>query len=278
MKNTIVSVEWLNDNLSKKQLVVIDASPNSTVSGTVSAVSELCIPNSRILNIKENFTNKDSVFPNTVPSVAEFEKACKSLGINTNSEIVIYDNLGIYTSPRVWWLFKIMGHEKVSVLNGGLIEWVKKGYPTVKKSEVEKEYANGNFVSNFNEKYVIKYEEILDNIASNKFLLIDARSAGRFNGTAPEPRKYLQSGSIPNSVNIPFKELLEDGKFKNEQELKAIFQSKIKESQKLVFSCGSGMTACIVLLASEIAFKKSNYIYDGSWTEYAELQGLKKVE
>ena len=136
-------------------------------------------------------------------------------------------------------------------------------------------YKIGNFNSKFEGKYVINYEDIIDNIETKKFLVVDARSEGRFAGTAPEPRKYLKSGNIPDSINIPYKSLLENGKFKSEQELHKIFSEQTDGQTDLVFSCGSGMTACIVMLASEMAFKNSKYLYDGSWTEYAELQNLR---
>jgi len=275
MKNNIVSVEWLKNNLAKDELVILDSSPESTITGKASLVSDLSIPNTRIFNIKGDFTDKESKFPNTVPLAAQFEEACQSLGINADSEIVVYDNLGIYTSPRVWWLFKIMGHDNVRVLNGGLPEWVNQGYETVKKSALKQDYKIGNFKSKFEEKYVINYRDIIDNIETKKFLVVDARSKGRFDGTAPEPRKYLKSGNIPDSINIPYKSLLENGKFKSEQELNNIFNEQTNGQTDLVFSCGSGMTACIVMLASEIAFKNSKYLYDGSWTEYAELGNLR---
>jgi len=169
-----------------------------------------------------------------------------------------------------------MGHKNVSVLNGGLPEWVNKGYKTIKKSDLKQVYGVGNFQSKFHEEYLIKYEDVINNIETDKFLLIDARSEGRFNGTEQEPRKHLKSGNIPNSVSIPYKILLENGKFKTEQEINKIFSQKIDKPMELAFTCGSGMTACIVMLASEIAFKTSKYLYDGSWTEYAELKKLTK--
>ena len=277
MNNGIVSVEWLKNNLDDKNLVILDSSPESNVSGLASENEELCIPNSRHFDIDKNFSNKESAFPNTVPSPHQFEKECRALGINNSSKIVVYDNLGIYTSPRVWWLFKAMGHEDVAVLNGGLIEWIEKGYKTINTSERTNECVPGDFKSRYHKNYVIAYEEILDNIQSNEFQVIDARPAGRFQGTAKEPRKHLKSGSIPNSINIPYKELIENGKFKSSEELKEIFNRQVEDdSKKMVFSCGSGLTACIVMLASEIAFKKSPFLYDGSWTEYAELQNLRE--
>ncbi|MFT4668426.1 MAG: thiosulfate/3-mercaptopyruvate sulfurtransferase [Gammaproteobacteria bacterium] len=272
----LVSVEWLNNNLSLSNLVILDASPQKTVQDKNPSFRDLYIPNSRLFKIKENFTNKESSFPNTIPSLLQFREECRNLGINNNSIIIVYDNLGIYTSPRVWWLFKTMGHKNIRVLNGGIPEWINKGFETVKIENLNQKYMLGNLDCNFNKKYLVKYDDIIDNIDSNKFLLIDARSKGRFNGTEDEPRKYLKSGNIPNSVSIPYQSLLENGKFKSVDEINDIFIQKTNKQAELVFSCGSGMTACIVLLASEIAFKKSKFLYDGSWTEYAELKNLKK--
>ena len=276
MQKELVSPDWLKENLSHPQLVILDSSPASTVSGNESPYQEVCIPHSRIFDLKGNFADKESPFPNTVPTASHFEQGCRALGINTDSEIVVYDNLGIYTSPRVWWLFKVMGHSTVKVLDGGLPAWIEMGYEAVPKSESTQAYPTGNFTSDFHPEYVITYEDILENVESNKFLIVDARAAGRFQGTAPEPRKHLQSGSIPHSVNIPWKQVLDHGKFKSEEELHQIFREQgVDEDTKLVFSCGSGLTACIVSLASEMAFNKSKFVYDGSWTEYAELQHLR---
>lgn len=275
MFEEIVSVEWLKDNLTKDNLVILDSSPKSTVSGKTASIQDSFIPNARIFDIKNNFSDKNAKFPNTIPSESQFEEECQLLGINTNSEIVVYDNLGIYTSPRVWWLFKTMGHSNVKVLNGGLVEWLNKGYDTVRKSDLNQDYKTGDFKSNYNKEYIVNFNEVNENINSKEFTLIDARSKGRFDGSAPEPRKHLKSGNVPGSINIPFGTLLENGKFKSKEELEEIFKEQIKDQSKLVFSCGSGLTACIVILASEIAFRKSRYLYDGSWTEYAELNNLK---
>lgn len=276
MDSTIVSAEWLQANINKKNLIIIDASPAQTVTGKSSDLKDLSIPGSRIFNIKEHFTDKDSPFPNTVPSPTQFEKACQILGINTDSEIVVYDNLGIYTSPRVWWLFKVMGHHQINVLDGGLAAWTHLGYKTINTAELNQDYQLGTFKSNFSSEYVISYQNIIDNIKSKQFIVVDARSKGRFDGTVDEPRKHLQSGSIPQSINIPYLEVLHNGKYKSKEELQLIFNEYITTDQQLVFSCGSGLTACIILLAREVAYRPSRYLYDGSWSEYAELCELTK--
>lgn len=272
----LVSVEWLNENIALPNLVILDASPKSTVSGSFSLHENSTIGGARFFDLKENFADKDSEFPNTVPSPEQFQAECQKLGINKNAKIVVFDNLGIYTSPRVWWLFKIMGHEDVSVLNGGLPEWISEGYSVEPK--VEREFVPGDFEAKFDKKFVKSYTDIIENLTTESFCVVDARSEGRFNGTEPEPRKHLQSGSIKGSVNIPYQAVLKDGKYKSPLELRKLFSEKEIGYKELVFSCGSGLTACIVMLAGEMAYKKGKYIYDGSWTEWAELQNLKETE
>lgn len=169
-----------------------------------------------------------------------------------------------------------MGHDNVKVLDGGLPEWIRKGYPTHKKQAIDQKYELGNFKSNPRNEFLITYDDICKNVVSEEFILVDARSRGRFNGTEDEPRAHLKSGKIPKSVNIPYTLLLDKGKFKSIEQIKAIFDQHIDTPSKLVFSCGSGMTACIVMLASEISFRHSTYLYDGSWTEYATKKDLVK--
>lgn len=268
----IVSTEWLKEHLKDENLILLDASLAKPVQGKASAYQNLTILSARYFDLKGKFSDENSKFPNTLPSAEQFEIECQKLGINHNSKIIIFDNLGIYSSPRVWWMFKGMGHQDVAVLNGGLPEWIANDGPTEEKEAVE--YKLGDFKANFQKELLKTYQDLLNNTKTAAFSVVDARSKGRFEGTEEEPRKHLQSGSIPNSVNIPFQEVLEEGKFKPKEELTAIFTQRIASDKNLVFSCGSGLTACIVMLASEIAYKKSRYLYDGSWTEWAELQAL----
>ena len=271
----LVSIEWLKENLYKKDLILLDSSLTKTIDGKKTEFKNLTIPTARYFDLKANFSDRNSPFPNTIPAKEQFELECRKLGINNSSEIVIFDNLGIYSSPRVWWMFKVMGHDKVSVLNGGLNEWIKRKLPTVIRTH--EAYEDGDFKAYPNEEYIVNYSTIKKNTDQQIFTLIDARSKARFNGTENEPRKELKSGNIKNSINIPFKDVLSDGKFKSKEELKKLFKNMCNYDDKLVFSCGSGLTACIVLLACEIAFKKSKFVYDGSWTEWAEKNNLKNV-
>lgn len=268
--NPLISAQELKKNLNNSNWVILDASMANNKLGKETVNANLQIKGARFYDIKNKFSNTKSAFPNTIPTTVQFQEEAQNLGINSNSKIVVYDNLGIYTSPRVWWLFTTFGHTNVSVLDGGLPEWIAKDYPLEEKGIANNK--KGDFMANLNPRNVRYFADVKNNIRAKEELVVDARSSGRFNGTSPEPRKDLRGGCIPNSVNIPYTEVLENGKFKSKKELKDIFESRVKPNQPLVFSCGSGITACIILLASEIIGIKDTAVYDGSWTEWAQLE------
>lgn len=264
----IVTSKWLFENLNTSDLIILDASA-TPISGGVSEFQNKCITGARFFDLKNNFSNTTSLYPNMLPTPEDFQKECRKLGINSSSKLVIYDNLGVYSSPRVWWMFKTMGHEKVTVLDGGLPDWIANGYST-EAIQLDKKIMYGDFKANFNKEMVVDFDAIKINIQEQNAIVIDARSEGRFNGTAPEPRAELKSGHIPNSLNIPFENVLNDGKFKSVSELTSIFNSETYSDKPLVFTCGSGLTACIILLASELVLPNKKAVYDGSWTEWTQ--------
>lgn len=269
MTSPLVSSQWLHENLNHSDLIILDASESNNKAGLAAQFDDRKIPGARYFDIKNSFSDPNGAFPNTFPSAEQFENGCRALGINNSSTIVVYDNLGIYTSPRVWWMFKTMGHENVFVLNGGLPDWMENGFETV--NNYESNIERGAFTAKLQADQVRTMDFIKTNITVQNQLVIDARSEGRFNGTAKEPREGLRSGHIPNSINIPFSDLLENGKYKSNSELKGIFENQDIGDQPLVFSCGSGITACIVLLAAEMVMDNETSVYDGSWTEWATL-------
>jgi len=273
MENTITA-EWLYQNKQNKNVIILDTTMVSKMNTSFSNYQQNTISGSLWFDLKSNFSDTTSSYPNTFPSESKFTSKCQKLGINKDSIIITFDNLGIYTSARVWWMFKVMGHKNVAVLDGGLPAWIDAGFEigemdiTMRKS--------GNFEADLKPSSVKTYKEIQNNLSTESFLLVDARSEGRFLGTAEEPRKHLQSGHIEGAINIPFQSVLENGKFKSKGELQAMLTKKITVDKELVFSCGSGVTACIVLLAYDLAFGVRGGVYDGSWTEWAERQGLVK--
>lgn len=268
LQSDLVSVEWLNNHLLADNLVVLNATIPK-VTGLDNSKFEKQIPNTLFFDIKKKFSNTQAPFPNTVPSEKQFQEQTRLLGINTNTVIIVYDEKGIYSSARAWWLFKSFGHTNVAVLNGGLPEWASKGYVVEKKSTVIPEH--GNFKASFQSNTIISIET-LHSISENKsHKIIDARSNARFNCEIEEPRAGLRRGTIPGSINIPFKNLLENGKLMPKSQLKAIFTKSVSNNQSLIFSCGSGITACVLALGATLSGYENISIYDGSWTEYGTL-------
>jgi thiosulfate/3-mercaptopyruvate sulfurtransferase len=266
----IVSVAWLDQHLTDKDLIVLDASMQENISNVTSDFQGIQIKGARFFDVKNSFCAKDTDLPNMLPSPEEFTAECQKLGINADSNIIVYDNLGIYSAPRVWWMFRVMGHRNVAVLDGGLPEWSKQGLPT--EHVHTKTYDKGNFEAYYQPRLVKTSVDILENLDKKDALVIDARSAGRFYGLIPEPRKDLKGGHVPDSLNLPYTDVLRDGKFLPKEELLQLFDHLNLGNRPLIFSCGSGLTACIILLACELVLENHTSVYDGSWSEWGQLQ------
>lgn len=270
MQTPLLSISQLQQMLGSPDLILLDASPASNASKLEPPFPGRQLPGARHINLKRDFSDPESPLPNTLLSPEAFTTACQQLGINQDSQIVVYDNLGIYTSPRVWWMFKIMGHDQVAVLDGGQPAWIKAGLPH--EPVQEKQVTPGNFIAKYQEGLEHDANYILETLGSDELCILDARSEGRFQGTAPEPRAGLASGHIPHSKSLPFKEVLRDGHFLPKKELQNLLQKYQLENKKLLFTCGSGLTACITLLACHLALDNSLALYDGSWTEWGQLE------
>ena len=272
MNETLVTAEWLAKNVEDPNLIILDASLTGNVSGLQPNHPDVQIRGARYFDLKGKFSDKSSPLPNTFPSAAAFVSAARELGINNDSKLVIYDNLGAYSGPRVWWMFKTMGHRQVAVLDGGLDAWVNAQLPT--EPSVTTEYNPGNFSAERNDEVIKNAEDVLENIEIEKFITVDARSAGRFTASSPEPREDLRGGHIPKSKNLPFKQVLENGYFLQEDKLVQLFSEINPDRLPMIFTCGSGLTACIILLASEIAGYRETAVYDGSWTDWGSRKEL----
>lgn len=260
----IVSVKWLHERLNAENLVVLDG----TIAKPFDASHEQIL-NAKFFDIKQKFSDTTNEFPSAFPSAQQFQKEARVLGINQDSAIVVYDDKGIYSSARVWWLFKAFGFDNVAVLNGGFPEWKKSGFPTenMKPNDVEQ----GDFVAKLQPQYMKFFDDIVYASQDKTHKIIDARSAGRFNCKEPEPREGLRMGTIPNSVNLPYTDLLNNGVLKSKKELAKAFYMVAEQHEPIIFSCGSGITACVLALGAELSGYKNISVYDGSWTEYGTL-------
>lgn len=270
----LVSVEWLQKNLTNPDLIVLDASVEKVMGMTPIEYQEFCcIPNARFFDIAGKFHLASSPLPNTMPTSEQFSEQAMALGITPRSTIVIYDNQGIYSAPRAWWMFKAMGLTNVFVLNGGLPAWLNKEFGT--HSQYGDSINQGEVNSHLQENSIITSQQVLVATNNPEQQIIDARSYSRFCGSVKEPRPGLRSGHIPNSTCVHFASLIQNGSYKSEQELENIFTSaKLDKNKQLIASCGSGMTACIVLLAAHIIGFKRLSLYDGSWSEWGADQSL----
>ncbi len=268
LETDLVSVDWLKVHLNAENLIVLDATIGKIID-VKSSNKSMQIQNARFFDIKKKFSNTEAEFPNTFPSEIQFETEAKALGINNDSAIIIYDDKGIYSSARAWWLFKCFGHDNVAVLDGGLPEWVTKGFKV--SHEHLKEIKIGDFKAKIKPEGIINIKTLQRIVEDKSCIIIDARSAERFNSEVPEPREGLRRGTIPNSINIPFLDLLENGVFKPVDKLKSIFNKKSSKEKELVFSCGSGITACVLALGATLSGYDKLSVYDGSWTEYGTL-------
>ncbi|WP_347175309.1 sulfurtransferase [Polaribacter uvawellassae] len=270
IEKPLVSVNWLYQHKDATNLVVLD--------GTIPKVSQINnsvenqIPAALFFDIKKVFSIQGAAFPNTAIKPNDFEREARKLGINKDSCIVVYDTHGIYSSPRVWWLFKSMGFNNIAVLDGGFPAWKKANYPTEKKQNHMVEI--GDFEVRYQPEKIVTSDVVLESVFNRNKQIVDARSSGRFHATELEPRKEIRSGHIPTSTNLPFTSLLNNLEFKNQEELKQEFQKINPENKELIFSCGSGITACILALGAEIAGFKEVSVYDGSWTEWGSLAHL----
>lgn len=264
----LISVEQLQKLHLDKNCILLDASI-PPIGLPPEKIAKETIPGSIFFDIEKDFSDHTSGLPHTLFSAKEFETKARALGINQNSTIVVFDAYGVYSSPRAWWMFKIMGHDNVFVLNGGLIAWKQAGFETTEyfiKPEM-----TGNFVANFQADYLINKDQIAAQIDQPEITIIDARSADRFYGRVEEPRKGLRKGHIPGSINIPFSSLVDSGMLKPKLAEKSL---NISSDNNLAFSCGSGITACVTLLAAHELGYHNLKLYDGSWAEWGADESL----
>ena len=267
--NQLVSTEWLEKNI--KTVKILDASwhlPNVN-RDPFEEYKLNHIPNSIFFDIDKN-SNQETNLPHMLPSKKSWENIVSNLGINNADHVVVYDNSDVFSSCRVWYTFLYFGHNPklVSVLNGNFKKWLNENRPT------SKEINNNNtskYLANEDCSLVINKDQINENIIKKKYQLIDARGEQRFLGLQQEPRKELRSGNISGSINLPFQKLIDkrDRTFKKKEDLINIFKDKqISIDKEIAFTCGSGVTACILGLANSIISGKKPIIYDGSWAEY----------
>jgi thiosulfate/3-mercaptopyruvate sulfurtransferase len=268
--NPLVTPAWLAARLQDPQLVILDASlPPVGITPPVdthAAYRAQHIPGAVFFDIEE-LSDHSTPLPHMLPSASAFAQSMNALGISSDATIVVYEQHGVFSAPRAWWMLQVFGAQDVRLLDGGLRGWVEAGFPTeagmIKRSPAV-------FVAKLNRAAVTDFQGIQRAVQTGEQIL-DARSLNRFNGSAPEPRAGIPSGHMPGSISLPFNELAEDGRVRPEKELQEIFAARgVDISKPVTTTCGSGVTAAVLALALEIAGAKQVRLYDGSWAEYAQ--------
>ncbi|KAI0228202.1 3-mercaptopyruvate sulfurtransferase [Lamellibrachia satsuma] len=264
----LVTASWLKDAIAKKQanFQVLDASWHMPAfkRDAPKEFAEKHIPTAQFFQIDP--------YKGTLPTPEQFGEDVGKLGVGNDTHVIVYDsnaNFGMFSAPRAWWLFRYFGHENVSILDGGFPKWEEAGYETT--ADVDKVEPK-TFKTNPNAALLRTIEDIEANIELKQFTLVDGRPAGRFLGTAPEPRPDIKPGHIKGAISIPFTILIDPKtkQMKSADTIRELFKNYTGDLDDItvVGMCGSGVTACFPILAAYICGKQAVPLYDGSWTEY----------
>jgi len=266
--NPLVMPSWLADRLDDPNTVILDATlpPVGVVPPVDTHARYLAehIPGAVFFDIEE-LSEHSTPLPHMMPQPETFSRDMSSLGVGDSMTIVVYEQEGVFSAPRVWWMLRTFGAKQVYLLDGGLRAWKAAGLRT-QAGQVDRVPAS--FRAQLNAEAVKNFADIQEMLAERRQIL-DARSAGRFNGTELEPRPGTRAGHMPGATNVHYAALAKDGRLKSVDELRQIFSDKhVSLEQPITITCGSGITAAVLALGLEMLGAKQVSLYDGSWAEY----------
>lgn len=265
----LVSVDWLDQYLSDEGIVILDASFFLPAQQRNAHTEYLAthIPGARFFDI-DAVADHSVPLPHMLPSPEHFAEAVGALGVGNQTHVIVYDSNDFMASARLWWTFRVFGHDRVSVLDGGVVHWQAQGRAITNEIPSPRK---ARFVAGFRPELVRNLGQMFNLVREGGTPILDARSPGRFTAAEPEPRAGLRGGHIPGSRNLPFRQLVEDGshRLKSPEALSALYRhAGIDPSAPVVTSCGTGVTAAILALALYRLGNDRVAVYDGSWTEW----------
>lgn len=266
----LVETEWLAERLNAPDIAVIDATLYlpTVPRNSYEEYRNAHIPGAIFFDIEE-LSDATNPMPHMLPAPEKFASRVKAMGIGDGTKVIAYDTQNMSSAARAWWMFRVMGHDDVAILNGGFGKWRRENRP-VEAVEPPRR-AERHFSIRKNASLVRDLHDVKALLGSPRVQIVDARSAGRFAGSEPEPREVPRQGHIPGSKNLPYTELVNgDGTFKPAEEIAAAFAARgIDVNQPVVASCGSGVTACVIAFGLAQLGKQNTAVYDGSWTEWS---------
>jgi thiosulfate/3-mercaptopyruvate sulfurtransferase len=269
----LVSTDWLAEHLRDGNLVTVDGSFFLPIQGRDAHAEYRAghIPGAVFFDI-EAVSDHSTELPHMLPGAGQFGVAAGALGIGDGDTVVVYDSLGLYSAPRVWWTFRLFGAKNVYILDGGLPQWKAEGRPT---EAGDTQRPAKKFTAEMNVDAVAMTDDVRMALADERVQVVDARSAERFSGKAPEPRPGLRSGHMPGAFNLPYGRLIENGHLVARERIKAAFtDAGVDVDKPIITSCGSGVTAAILTFALDAIGKDAKRLYDGSWAEWASRPDL----
>jgi thiosulfate/3-mercaptopyruvate sulfurtransferase len=269
LPDSLVSVSWLRQHLEHPDLIIFDSSWHMPATGRdgLKEWQQEHIPGARFFDFDRRICAPDSDLPHMMPDAETFSRELQILGLKQDSVVVVYDSMGMFSSPRGWWMLRSMGCERVALLDGGLVAWHEADYPIESSSQTPL-YEPGDFIASFDSSLIADAQAVLAALADDSVCVLDVRPEARFRGIVEEPRPGLRRGHMPGAVNLPFAEVFEHGLLKSKDQLRAILEPLVAAGERTICSCGSGVTACIIAFAADYIGYRNLSIYDGSWCEW----------
>ncbi len=275
MSENLVTTDWLASHLEAPDIVILDASwhlPTERRNAHAEFLAEH-IPGALFFDI-DAISDTGSPLPHMLPPPEKFSSAVRKMGIGDGKRIIVYDTVGLFSAARVWWMFRVFGHDDVAVLDGGLPKWKSEGRP-LEEGEPDARQER-HFTPRFKAMLVRDKHEMATISRGGSAVIADARGGPRFNAEEPEPRPGVRGGHIPGARNVHYATLLNpDGTLRTKEDIRAAFsRAGVDLSRPIVTSCGSGITAAILSLGLSLIGHNDHALYDGSWAEWGSDDDL----